>query len=69
MSGEESPSSSRRRYSADRASRRAWRRLACSLRRAARSCCSRCAARPSARESGVGGTDLAILNCTNCAQE
>jgi hypothetical protein len=67
--GEESPSCSRRRYSSLRRSRRSRCRLARSLLRAARSCSRCCAARPSARESGVGGTDFAALKVTSCRRE
>jgi hypothetical protein len=68
-SGEESPSCSRRRYSSLRRSRRSRCRLARSLLCAARSYSRCCAARPSARESGVGGTDFAALKFTNCMRE
>jgi hypothetical protein len=66
--GEESPCCSRSRCSSLRRSWRSRCRLARSFLRTARSRSHCCDAQPTARESGVGGTDFAALSLTICKQ-
>jgi hypothetical protein len=64
--GEESPYCSRSRNSSLLRSRRSRCRVSRSLLRATRSHSRSCAARASARDRGVGGSDFAALRLTIC---
>jgi hypothetical protein len=64
--GEESPCCSRSQNSSLLCSRRSRRHALRSLLRSTRSHSRRCAARASARDRGVGGSDRAAFTHTNC---
>jgi hypothetical protein len=67
--GEESPCCSHSQNSSLLRSRRSRRRAFLSLLRSTRSCSHRCAARASARDRGVGGSDRAAFTRTICRDQ